>query len=83
MNSLHFINTERGWAVGDKGTVLRTVNGGASWGKGISNAKEDLLGVYFINAKLGFAVGANGVILRSDSAARIGKYWTPQARLAG
>ena len=28
---LHFVNTTHGWAVGGKGTVLKTENGGSRW----------------------------------------------------
>jgi photosystem II stability/assembly factor-like uncharacterized protein len=67
LNSIHFFDGIKGWIVGDGGTVLRTINGGASWGKGITNVTEDLLSVNFVNDKLGFAVGANGMVLRTES----------------
>jgi photosystem II stability/assembly factor-like uncharacterized protein len=54
-------------AVGDKGTILRTGNGGASWSKTVSGVTEDLHGVDFADEKTAFAVGAGGVVLRSVS----------------
>lgn len=31
LNSVEFINSNTGWAVGDKGTILKTTNGGINW----------------------------------------------------
>ena len=47
---VHFIDTKHGWAVGTDGTVLSTVNGGASW-KATSISKDTLTQVNFANAK--------------------------------
>jgi len=31
LNSIHFIDSNIGWAVGHTGTVLKTTNGGTDW----------------------------------------------------
>ncbi len=31
INRLHFVNSQVGWAVGDQGTILNTIDGGRSW----------------------------------------------------
>jgi photosystem II stability/assembly factor-like uncharacterized protein len=61
-----------GWAVGDGGIVLRTINGGASWGKGVSNVEEDLLAVTFRQREGRLCSRIERMIVRSDSA---GAYW--------
>ena len=31
LNSIKFVNSEVGWAVGEFGTILKTANGGTTW----------------------------------------------------
>ncbi len=31
INRIHFVNPQRGWAVGDQGTILSTLDGGQTW----------------------------------------------------
>jgi photosystem II stability/assembly factor-like uncharacterized protein len=55
-----------GWAVGDGGRILRTVNAGASWGQEISNTGYNLNGVWFTTSE-GWAVGDQSTVLRRTS----------------
>ena len=58
---------KRGWAVGDKGTILSSQNGGETWQSQTSGTTNDLLSVQFAaDGKRGWAVGKNGTILRLD-----------------
>lgn len=52
------------WAVGMKGTILHSTNGGVTWVAQNSNTTEDLYDVFF-DGTIGFAVGSNGTIMRS------------------
>ncbi|MDD3421907.1 MAG: YCF48-related protein, partial [Methanocellales archaeon] len=51
------------WAVGEKGTVLTTRDGGASWISQTSSTTEDLNGVYFVDSGTGWVVGEKGTVL--------------------
>ena len=65
----------RGWAVGGKGTVLATANGGATWRRQKSGTTRDLNGVSFIDASHGWAVGDLGVIVATSNG---GHSWKKQ-----
>jgi hypothetical protein len=60
----------RGWAVGGKGTVLATANGGATWRRQKSDTTRDLNGVSFIDASRGWAVGNDGAIIATSDGGR-------------
>ena len=73
LEDVKFIDEKSGVVVGDKGTILRTVDGGLTWKKIKTNLKENLYALSFYDEKIGFAVGANGTILRTTTAAKLGK----------
>ena len=55
---------QRGWVVGEHGTILSTRDGGASWQAQSSGTKSALLGVTFgSDGQRGWAVGEHGAIL--------------------
>lgn len=73
--SLSFIDASNGWAVGTKGLILKTSNGGNDW----QPLEEDLTQVplfyvYFKNANLGWIAGF-GVVLHTQDG---GKNWISQ-----
>jgi photosystem II stability/assembly factor-like uncharacterized protein len=51
-----------GWAVGQNGVILRTVNGGVRWEKQFIPGGQTLRAVSFSSTRDGWAVGDNGVI---------------------
>ncbi|MGE0638484.1 MAG: YCF48-related protein [Bacteroidia bacterium] len=58
----HFINSTTGFAVGGKGTILKTINGGTTWAEINSPIDTvDFNAIYFINANTGFIAGGNYV----------------------
>jgi photosystem II stability/assembly factor-like uncharacterized protein len=61
-------------AVGQRGHVLRSTDGGRHWAQARVPLSSDLNAVQFVDAKTGFAVGHDGVVLRSDDG---GARWTP------
>jgi photosystem II stability/assembly factor-like uncharacterized protein len=71
-NAVSFVEERRGWAVGERGLVLATTNGGRSWFRQESNVDVDLLDVKFIDAGEGRAVGAGGTILHTTDG---GAHW--------
>lgn len=83
LNDVCFIDTLRGWAVGDRGTVLHTEDGGKTWRVRISDVNCPLRSVWFLDAKIGWAAGGasepythrgRGVLLRTENG---GRSWTP------
>src|SRR6266403_265802 len=73
--SLRFNGKKRGWAVGERGTILRTEDGGRTWTKIFSPARSTLLGVQFVSDDDGWIVGRGGAILRSSDG---GRTWIEQ-----
>ena len=63
--SVSFTDADRGTAVGDYGTILRTMDGGADWVVQWGSTRRRLNGVAFLDANTGLAVGEGGVILKT------------------
>ena len=57
---------ERLVAVGQRGHILVSADGGATWKQSPVPVSSDLTAVYFVDAKHGWAVGHDGVVLHSD-----------------
>ncbi|NNE98092.1 MAG: hypothetical protein HKN25_03625 [Pyrinomonadaceae bacterium] len=74
LNSVYFADAKHGWAVGSKGKIYQTVNGGRFWRAQRSNISENLNDVFFSNTANGWAIGDNGVILKTTSG---GNVWKP------
>ncbi len=62
-----FADANTGTAVGARGTVLHTDNGGATWTRQNSRTNTDLWGVSFVDAQTGTMVGGYGSILRTTT----------------
>lgn len=69
LGCLYFFNNNNidntGFAVGSRGTIIKTTNGGSNWTVLKSGTDNDLNSVYFIDNKIGFAVGDNGTIIKT------------------
>jgi photosystem II stability/assembly factor-like uncharacterized protein len=57
-----------GLAIGDRGMILRTTDGGASWTELSPATLEDLYGVCFPSAERAVVVGGGGMVLVSEDA---------------
>ena len=57
LRSVKFISSTDGWAVGDAGTILNTVDGGTTWISQTSETTNPLYGVCFTDVSNGTAVG--------------------------
>lgn len=68
LNSVYFVNPQRGWAVGHDATILITEDGGASWQLQHYAPQTDkpLFDIYFADSQKGIAVGAYGIFYRTD-----------------
>jgi photosystem II stability/assembly factor-like uncharacterized protein len=52
-----FIDSVNGWAVGDRGVIWHTVDGGATWREQSSGTSCRLNSVFFLDARRGWAAG--------------------------
>lgn len=75
LREIRFANPREGWAVGDRGVVRHTLDGGATWKLQRTDANCRLNGVTFVDALHGWAVGEErfayapgsaGVVLATD-----------------
>ena len=69
-----FINNQIGYAVGERGTIIKTTDGGTTWQNQVSNTLNTIRSVAFINELSGCAVGEQNTFLRTIDG---GKNWTP------
>ena len=75
LNSVDFINSNTGWAVGGYGTILKTTNGGTNWTSQTSGTSNTLCSVNFVDQNTGWAVGESGTILKTTNG---GTNWISQ-----
>jgi photosystem II stability/assembly factor-like uncharacterized protein len=71
-NAVAFVDERRGWAVGERGLLLVTSNGGRAWVQQESNVSVDLADVKFLDERTGWAVGAQGTIIHTTDG---GAHW--------
>jgi photosystem II stability/assembly factor-like uncharacterized protein len=57
LTSLHFVDTQTGWVVGENGKIFHTADGGNSWSQQVSGTTRDLASVHFIDENTGWAAG--------------------------
>jgi photosystem II stability/assembly factor-like uncharacterized protein len=60
-----FIDSSRGWIVGDWGCIIRTTDGGLTWEVQHSGVTADLYAVFFLDENYGWAVGSYGTIIHT------------------
>ena len=74
LTAVTFLNADRGWAVGDRGVIWHTVDGGRSWKQQDSGVTCRLETVQFLDSDNGWAAGGwtqpythetHGVVLRT------------------
>ncbi|MBN1479443.1 T9SS type A sorting domain-containing protein [candidate division KSB1 bacterium] len=72
--SVHFVDDYTGWAVGDNGTILKTIDAGMTWSVQQSGTTHSLTSVHFATADSGWVTCANSdVVLRTTDG---GTQWT-------
>ncbi len=59
LTSVYFVDSLYGWAVGDSGTIIRTVDGGSNWVFQNSETENTIVNVFFLNRELGWASSWN------------------------
>ena len=73
--SVHFTDSQTGWAAGNGGTILKTANGGADWLVLTTGTTAHLKSIHFADSQTGWAVGNNGIILKTTNG---GSSWSLQ-----
>ncbi|MDA7950498.1 MAG: YCF48-related protein, partial [Pirellulaceae bacterium] len=85
INSVYFHDFDRGWAVGERGTIRTTENGGQTWTWQKSPVGCSLHSIFFINETTGWIVGGTidpythqsaGILFTTTNG---GRTWTQQA----
>ncbi len=59
--AVDFVTPQRGWAVGHRGTIWHTTDGGSNWNLQTSGSSSTLSSVSFADAQRGWAVGGQSV----------------------
>ncbi len=67
LNDVFLINQDVGWAVGELGIIIKTLDGGETFEVLESNVQVNLNAVEFFSPQLGFIVGDNGTVLETDN----------------
>jgi photosystem II stability/assembly factor-like uncharacterized protein len=87
LSDVFFVDATHGWAVGDRGVIVHTSDGGRTWNLQNSGVDCRIATVFFLDAKIGWAAGgytqpfthaSTGVILRTRDG---GAHWTSEAKL--
>ena len=77
--SIHFTDSNTGYAVSSTGNIIKTLNGGASWSFQINGTNGGLTAVHFNSSDTGYCVGGtsplNGIVLKTTSG---GSTWIQQ-----
>ncbi|MBZ0202929.1 MAG: T9SS type A sorting domain-containing protein [Ignavibacteria bacterium] len=63
LNSVWFADDNTGWAVGNAGRIVKTVNGGLNWTPQTAPGADNLNGVKFTSSTNGYACGDNGKVI--------------------
>jgi len=76
LNHVTFVDGECGWAVGNRGVILRSADGGRTWQAQSSGTDATLEAVHFVDRRVGYAVGGRtrpdglgsyGILLRTEN----------------
>ena len=77
-NTVHFVDDAHGWVAGDRGIILHTRDGGATWTPQTSGVTGDINDIYFRNEEDGFFLVGNRIFATATG----GAMWRERARFA-
>ena len=75
LNDAFVINRNTVVAVGNNGTILKTIDGGSTWNRQNSNTSQYLYDVFFQNENQGWAVGYSSLLKTTDAGANWASVW--------
>ncbi|MFH1213029.1 MAG: YCF48-related protein [Candidatus Neomarinimicrobiota bacterium] len=73
MNKVFFVDSTKGWIVGDSGRIFATDDGGTTWLSQVSETENKLVSIYFMDNQTGFATGYDRTLIRTNNG---GDTWT-------
>ena len=65
INSISFSDANNGFAVGEGGLIIKSINGGDAWMQDKPLTSEDLNFITFYNSQIGFVCGSNGTLIKT------------------
>jgi photosystem II stability/assembly factor-like uncharacterized protein len=68
LQGVYFLNEQKGWIVGSRGTILATPDGGATWDKLKSGTDDTIRDVYFFDEQNGLVLVERNRYQLNDSA---------------
>ncbi len=81
LRAITFVDRNRGWAVGERGTILHTTDGGQTWEVQNSGVSTVLFDVEFSDSLHGVAVGDSNVVLITTDGGATWRRIDPQAAI--
>jgi photosystem II stability/assembly factor-like uncharacterized protein len=73
LHDVHFVDANRGFVVGDAGTLRRTTDGGQTWTAVAVQTSASIRDIDFLDATHGWAVASDGAVLRTHDG---GETWS-------
>jgi len=70
-----FVDYNIGWAVGERGTILQTQNGGETWTLQQPRTRDHLYSIYFFDEFTGWIAGEDNLVLYTNNG---GNTWSEQ-----
>jgi photosystem II stability/assembly factor-like uncharacterized protein len=65
---LHFPSSSVGYACGERGTIIKTTNGGRSWSSVAAAGTGRNYGIFFVDNNTGFVCGSGGIYKTTNGA---------------
>ena len=76
LTAIDLVDGAQGWAIGTRGTIMKTADGGLTWSSQGAPTEADLFGLATVYRSTAWAVGEGGTILRTGDG---GATWQQQA----
>jgi photosystem II stability/assembly factor-like uncharacterized protein len=67
LHAVQFVGDKEGWAVGDDGVILHSIDGGETWERQPTGLRASLRSVYFLNPFTGWVIGREELPFRKGS----------------
>lgn len=69
LNSMYFADENTGWVAGDRGTLMKTEDGGNNWVEqhNVAFYEPAFMGIHFTSVLTGWCVGTSGAIMRTTN----------------
>lgn len=76
LSGVHFLDNQRGWMVGSRSTIARTLDGGNTWETVFWPEVASFNKIGWLDSQRGWIVGASGVLIGTEDG---GETWNPLA----